>query len=85
MEEAVKKCEGIIQWFEGRPLPECPFMMNECTTVLDARKFVDWNVDAMKRLFENTKCGLGFTLLRTTYLRLYTLKKYIENEQSKAT
>ncbi len=82
MQEGIKKCQAIIQWFEGRPLPESPFKMDVCTTVLDARKFVDYNIDSMILLFPNAKRGLGLTLLRTTYRRLYTLKKYIERNET---
>ena len=66
------------EWFEGRKLPESPFKLNSCTTVIDGEGFVKKQLGDLERFEERAK--KGFTrLYDLAYMRLYELKKIIEN------
>lgn len=84
--DAMARLESTIQmidWFKGRKLPECPFVLKQGWTVTDAKRFVDQNMNSMVGLEHTLNRGIGINLYKLCYLRLYELKKYIETNEQK--
>ena len=68
-----EKAENLIKYFEGKALPACPFKINQCTTVVDVNRIIEINSIQLRHY------NPASPLFVDAYLRLYELKKFIEN------
>lgn len=71
------QAEKMVEWYKGRSLPEGSFRLNSYSTITDAKKFVETNISMM--LSNMSKPWQS--AFKPAYMRLYELKKHIENEQ----
>jgi hypothetical protein len=69
------KADALIQWFEGRQLPGCPFKLKPWMTVLDCEKYLHTTLNTMAA-HRNDPFNRQFVL---GFYRLTDLKQYIEN------
>lgn len=71
--KAREKAKKLVEWFEGKPLPECPFKLSESTTVLNFERAIE---TASARVLHNIPYSYPFM---SNYHHLLTYKKVIEN------
>jgi hypothetical protein len=69
-----QKGDALLSYFDGKPLPIGTFKLNKCTTVWDANKFHEAQVEIMKHHYANPYS----TTFINAYLRLQELKKYMD-------
>lgn len=77
------KAAALIEWFQGRKLPECPFRMEPCFIMEDVEKFVSTNISTMIAAEPRVRL-VGKAVFINCYQRLFHLKQYIE-QHGKAT
>lgn len=65
------------EWYEGRELPPGPIKINSCATIENVALYVSTNLQTMKA----SQVTVWMAAFKPSYMRLYHLKKYIENEQ----
>lgn len=65
-------------WYEGRQLPVGPLKINSFSTIMDVDKYVETSLAQLKS--NQTKPWQA--PFKPAYMRLYELKKFIENAES---
>jgi hypothetical protein len=71
---AREKAQKLVNWFEGKPLPVCPFVISPAVKVLSVEKHLEvcsatvLHAKPYKQVF------------MSAYNHLLILKKYMENE-----
>lgn len=85
MSEGQKKwkagADKMAAWFESAPLPEAPVKVNGYSTITNVKDYVRANIGCIKHYRDNPMAAPFLP----AYMRLFELKKYIENEQSGTT
>lgn len=66
------------KWFEGRNLPAPPIKMNEACTITNVKLYVDTQIKTIRANQEKP----WQAAFKPAYMRLYYLKKFIENAQA---
>lgn len=70
--------DKMAAWFESAPLPEGPIKVNVYSTITNIKDYVRANIGVIKHYRDNPTAAPFLP----AYMRLFELKKYIENEQS---
>jgi len=73
IEDAKDKMKRMIAFFDETEIPFTEIRINNFSVILDVQKYIEVNVLRIKR---NIVLSLEW---RMSYLRLYELKKIIEN------
>lgn len=67
----------MAAWYAGQKMPAGPLRLNNYSTIIDVQRYADANVAIITAYKENPLAAP----FMPAYMRLYELKKYIENEQ----
>lgn len=75
------QAKRMEEWFMGRSLPKSPLRMNDYSVIHDLKKYVETNLAQVK----NNQDKPWMAPFKPAYMRLFHLKKFIENAEDGTT